>query len=102
MGAVLYPRAFAALTRWWGPRSVTALMVLTLADGLASTVFAPLTAALDAHSDWRATYLVLAVVPAVVTVPAASQAPARTHCHSHRQERGKGFVDVPGYRVCPA
>ncbi|MFI6313704.1 MFS transporter [Nocardia fusca] len=69
MGAVLYPPAFAALTRWWGPQRVTALMILTLAGGLASTVFAPLTAALDAHIEWRATYLVLAVVLAVVTVP---------------------------------
>nr|WP_280471343.1 MFS transporter [Nocardia cyriacigeorgica] len=69
MGAVLYPPAFAALTRWWGAERVTALMILTLAGGLASTVFAPLTAALDAHTDWRATYLVLAAVLAVVTVP---------------------------------
>ncbi|MGW0182597.1 MFS transporter [Nocardia sp. NPDC003345] len=70
MGAVLYPPAFAALTRWWGPQSVTALMVLTLAGGLASTVFAPLTAALDEHTGWRITYVVLAAVLAVVTVPA--------------------------------
>ena len=46
MGAVLYPPAFAALTRWYGPDPVRALTVLTLAGGLASTVFAPLTAAL--------------------------------------------------------
>nr|WP_280489152.1 MFS transporter [Nocardia carnea] len=70
MGAVLYPPAFAALTRWWGAERVTALMILTLAGGLASTVFAPLTAALDAHTDWRATYLVLAAVLAVLTIPA--------------------------------
>jgi predicted MFS family arabinose efflux permease len=36
---------------------------------LASTVFAPLTATLAQHLDWRQTYLVLAVVLAVVTVP---------------------------------
>ncbi|WP_411156622.1 MFS transporter [Nocardia cyriacigeorgica] len=70
MGAVLYPPAFAALTRWWGPRSVTALMILTLAGGLASTVFAPLTAALDTSFEWRATYLVLAAILAVLTIPA--------------------------------
>lgn len=70
MGGVLYPPAFAALTRWFGPRSVSALTVLTLAGGLASTVFAPITAALSAHLDWRGTYLVLAAVLAVVTVPA--------------------------------
>jgi MFS family permease len=70
MGAVLYPPAFAALTRWYGARRVFALTVLTLAAGLASTVFAPLTALLAAHLDWRHTYLVLAGILAVVTVPA--------------------------------
>lgn len=70
MGAVLYPPAFAALTRWWGPRRVTALMFVTLAGGLASTVFAPLTSVLNEHNGWRGTYLVLAAVLAVVTVPA--------------------------------
>ncbi|QIS06719.1 MFS transporter [Nocardia brasiliensis] len=70
MGAVLYPPAFAALTRWHGPNRVRALTVLTLAAGFASTVFAPLTAALSTHLDWHTTYLVLATVLAVVTVPA--------------------------------
>jgi MFS family permease len=70
MAGVLYPPAFAALTRWWGPRRVTALTALTLLAGLASTVFAPVTAALVAHLSWRQTYLVLAAVLAVVTVPA--------------------------------
>ncbi|WP_406279291.1 MFS transporter [Nocardia sp. NBC_00881] len=69
MGAVLYPPAFAALTRWHGPDRVRALTVLTLAAGLASTVFAPLTAVLAAQFGWRGTYLVLALVLAVVTVP---------------------------------
>jgi len=69
MGAVLYPPAFAALTRWYGPDPVRALTVVTLAGGLASTVFAPLTATLAQHLDWRQTYLVLAAVLAVVTVP---------------------------------
>ncbi|MDR7381138.1 MFS transporter [Promicromonospora iranensis] len=69
MGATLYPPAFAALTRWYGPRRVFALTVLTLAAGLASTVFAPLTALLAAHLDWRQTYLVLAGILAVITIP---------------------------------
>lgn len=69
MGAVLYPPAFAALTRWHGPDRVRALTVLTLAAGLASTVFAPLTAWLATHLDWRGTYLVLAGVLAVITIP---------------------------------
>ncbi|MBV8789345.1 MAG: MFS transporter [Mycobacterium sp.] len=70
MGAVLYPPAFAALTRWFGPRHAGALTILTLVAGLASTVFAPLTAALANRLDWRATYLVLAVLLAVITIPA--------------------------------
>ena len=70
MGAVLYPPAFAALTRYYGPDPVRALTVVTLAGGLASTVFAPLTAALAQHLDWRNTYLVLAAILAAVTVPA--------------------------------
>jgi MFS family permease len=69
MSAVLYQPAFAALTRWYGPRRVTALTILTLAAGLASTVYAPITAALVDHLSWRQTYVVLAVVLAVITVP---------------------------------
>jgi MFS family permease len=70
MSGVLYPPAFAALTRWYGSRRVGALTALTLAAGLASTIFAPITAALADRLDWRGTYLVLAGVLAVVTVPA--------------------------------
>ncbi|MBC6462676.1 MFS transporter [Actinomadura sp. HBU206391] len=69
MAAVLYQPAFAALTRYFGPRHVTALTSLTLVAGLASTVFAPLTNALANHLSWRGVYLVLAVVLAVVTIP---------------------------------
>jgi MFS family permease len=68
--AVLYKPAFAAITAWYGLRRVRALTVLTLAGGLASTVFAPLTAYLAGHFDWRGVYLILAAVLAVVTVPA--------------------------------
>ena len=70
MAGVLYPPAFAALTRWWGPRRVTALTTLTLLAGLSSTIFAPVTAVLVAHLSWRQSYLVLAAVLAVTTVPA--------------------------------
>jgi MFS family permease len=69
MSAVLYQPAFAALTRWYGQHRVRALTALTLVAGLASTVFAPLTSLLLEHLSWRDTYLVLAGVLAVVTVP---------------------------------
>jgi MFS family permease len=70
MAGTLYAPAFAALTRWWGSRRVTVLTAVTLLAGLASTVFAPLTAALLDPLGWRDTYLALAVVLAVVTIPA--------------------------------
>lgn len=70
MACVLYQPAFAALTRWYGARHLPALASLTLVAGLASTVFAPLTAALDEHLDWRQVYVVLAAGLLVTTVPA--------------------------------
>ncbi|OII61992.1 MFS transporter [Streptomyces sp. CC53] len=70
MAATFYHPAFAALTRWWGPDRVRALTIVALAGGLASTVFAPLTATLAEHLDWRTTYLVLACVLAAITLPA--------------------------------
>jgi MFS family permease len=69
MAGVLYAPAFAALTRWYGQRRVSALTALTLIAGLASTVFAPLTAVLESRMDWRGTYLVLTAVVAAVTIP---------------------------------
>ncbi|GAA3482655.1 MFS transporter [Streptomyces yanii] len=70
MAATFYQPAFAALTRWWAPDHVQVLTIVTLAGGLASTVFAPLTAALADHLSWRTTYVVLALVLAAVTIPA--------------------------------
>jgi len=69
MSAVLYPPAFAALTRWGGGRRLGALTALTLVAGFASTVFAPLAAWLEGSMGWRSTYLTLAVVLAVITIP---------------------------------
>ncbi|MFB7936801.1 MFS transporter [Streptomyces sp. NPDC056049] len=70
MAATFYQPAFAALTRWWGTDRIRALTIVTLAGGLASTVFAPLTAVLAEHLSWRATYAVLAVILAAITIPA--------------------------------
>jgi MFS family permease len=67
--AALYPPAFAALTRWYGPRRLRPLTLLSLAGGLASVVFAPITAALLAHLDWRTTFLLLAAVLLVTAAP---------------------------------
>ncbi|MGX1914267.1 MFS transporter [Streptomyces phaeochromogenes] len=70
MSATFYQPVFAALTRWWGEDRIRALTVVTLAGGLASTAFAPFTATLAEHLSWRTTYAVLAVILALVTIPA--------------------------------
>lgn len=67
--AVLYPPAFAVITRWYGPLRVGPLTTVTLVGGLASTVFAPLVAYLIGEFGWRASYLVMAGILAVTTVP---------------------------------
>ncbi|MEU5318684.1 MFS transporter [Streptomyces sp. NPDC021056] len=70
MASTFYQPAFAALTRWWGEDRVRALTTVTLAGGLASTAFAPLTATLAEHLGWRTTYTLLALILATVTIPA--------------------------------
>ncbi|MGH3309827.1 MAG: MFS transporter [Streptomyces sp.] len=97
MAGTLYAPAFAALTRWWGTDRVRALTILTLAGGLASTVFAPLTAALIEHLSWRSAYAVLAVILAVVTIPAHAlalrapwpSAPDAPHASQRSEPGGK-------------
>jgi MFS family permease len=69
MATLFYPPAFTALTHWAGERRVAALTTLTVVAGFASTIFAPLTAALDGRLGWRETYVVLAIVLAAVTMP---------------------------------
>jgi MFS family permease len=67
--AVLYQAAFTVITRRYGVRRQGPLTILTLAGGLASTVFAPIVAVLLTALDWRMTFLVLAGILAVVTIP---------------------------------
>lgn len=67
--AVLYQPAFTVISRWYGPARVRPLTILTLVAGCASTIFAPLTAALCNAIGWRAAFLALAGLLGAVTVP---------------------------------
>ncbi|MGK0721450.1 MFS transporter [Leucobacter sp. W1478] len=67
--AVLYQAAFTVIARRYGLRSRGPMTVLTLAGGLASTVFAPIVAGLLGVMDWRSMYQVLAALLLVTTVP---------------------------------
>ena len=67
--AVLYQAAFTVITRRHASDRRRAMTVVTLAGGLASTVFAPVVAGMLGVLDWRATMLVLAAVLVVTTTP---------------------------------
>lgn len=91
MGMVLYPPAFAAVTRWWSAGRTRALTILTIVGGLASTVFAPATAFLSDQLGWRSTYVVLAAVLFVTTVPAHFLG-LRRPWPEHRDGASTGFT----------
>lgn len=67
--AVLYQAAFTVIARRYGERRRGAMTIVTLAGGLASTVFAPVVAGLLAVTDWRTTFLLLAAFLLLTTVP---------------------------------
>ncbi|MEO5316772.1 MFS transporter [Pseudarthrobacter sp. CC12] len=67
--AVLYQPAFTVISRWYGPARIRPLTVLTLVAGFASTIFAPVTAALTSAFGWRGAFLILAGIMGLVTVP---------------------------------
>lgn len=93
--ATLYAAAFTALTRWYGPRRTHALTVLTLVAGLSSTIFAPATAALLDHLGWRQTYVVLAFLLAVTTIPGHAlglTAPWPAHDHATHPRLRNGHI----------
>jgi MFS family permease len=69
MAATLYEPAFAAIIGWFSHHRDRALLTLTLAAGLASTIFVPVETALLARMDWRATLVTLAVFLGVSTIP---------------------------------
>jgi MFS family permease len=69
MGLTLYEPAFASLALVFRADLRKAITVLTLAGGLASTVFWPLTQWLESHLGWREAVLVLAAINLVLCVP---------------------------------
>jgi predicted MFS family arabinose efflux permease len=67
--AVLYQPAFITISHWYGKARTRPLAIVTVVAGLASTVFAPITASLIERVGWRTGYLVLAAIYAAVTIP---------------------------------
>lgn len=67
--AVLYQAAFTVIARRHGARRRGAMTILTLAGGLASTIFAPVVAGLLTIVDWRTMFLMLAGFLLLTTAP---------------------------------
>lgn len=98
MASTFYQPAFAALTRWYGRDRIRALTILTLAGGLASTVFAPVTAALTATLGWRHAALVLAGVVMLIALPLHATA-LRGVWPQHTEQPPTDAIEVPAQGV---
>ncbi len=68
MAATLYEPAFAVLAKWFERGRGSALLLVTLAGGLASTIFLPLSAWLVEAQGWRGALLALAALLALLTI----------------------------------
>jgi MFS family permease len=60
MAATLYEPAFAVTAAWFTQHRARAVLMLTIAGGLSSTVFVPLTGVLVGAYGWRTTLVLLA------------------------------------------
>jgi predicted MFS family arabinose efflux permease len=76
MALVMYEAAFATINREHPDGARRAISILTLFGGFASTLFWPLTLALNAHLGWRDTYLIYAGVHLLVCAPLHGLLPA--------------------------
>lgn len=75
---LFYEPAFATIAQRFRRDRAQAIAVVSLAGGLASTIFVPLTAALTERLGWRDAVLCLAFVLAACTVLPAALLPRRT------------------------
>lgn len=70
LALTLYEPAFAVVATWFVRGRARALLVLTTVAGFASTIFLPLAGWLTERYGWREALAVLAVILAVLTIPA--------------------------------
>ena len=84
MSANLYDSAFATLGRIFGAAARRPITALTLAGGFASTVSWPATHFLIEAVGWRGTYMVYAVLLAVIAAPLHALALPRSRADTDR------------------
>jgi MFS family permease len=96
LAATLYEPAFAAVVSWFPRGRDRALLIVTLAGGLASTIFMPIEAWLLERIGWRAALTVLAVVLGTVTIPLHGLLLRRGPVGEAGPAAGRGAAAVPG------
>ncbi len=89
MAANLYDAAFGSLGRIFGVGARRPITALTLAGGFASTVSWPVTHSLLEAVGWRGTYLVYAVLLALVSAPLHALALPRSRAEGQKPEPGE-------------
>ncbi len=90
MGAGLYDAAFGTLGRLYGDRARTAITMLTLFGGFASTACWPLSALLVSQLGWRGACLIYAAIQLGVSLP--------LYLMALPKER-RWRLDVPGHHA---
>jgi MFS family permease len=88
MAANLYDAAFGSLGRIFGAAARRPITALTLAGGFASTASWPATHVLLEAVGWRGTYLVYAVLLAVIAAPLHALALPRSHAEMQNPAPG--------------
>lgn len=109
--AVLYEPAFAIVVRLYPERRTSALLIVTVLGGFASTIFLPAAGALTGWLGWRhalvalaAIVLVGAVLPLAAFVrdpprPGAAAEPGKDGGPRQESPRQESAAEAPGIRV---
>ena len=87
---VLYQAAFTVITHRYRAARRGPLTVVTLAGGLASTIFAPITGWLVLQMGWRMSFLVLAGILAAVALPVYALTVESHWAHVEDEPSGNG------------
>jgi MFS family permease len=88
--AVLYQAAFAVITHRYRSERRGPLTLVTLAGGLASTIFAPLTGWLVLAVGWRTAFVVLAAILIVTALPTYALTVESRWAHLDARPGGNG------------
>lgn len=97
MAAGLYDAAFSTLGRLYGGTARSAITVLTLWGGFASTVCWPLSAYMVAQFGWRETCFAYAAIQLLISLPLVlTTVPPATIGTSHPSKKASAGIQLTG------